>query len=194
MRKPKYPEELENLTPDQIKIVHDWLDEFSYRVTKEKLLAELKIKISTTKLLRYNQHRELADELSDEEHFQIDMKEFYDLLAGNPTPIPTAGLLLINKRAFQLLLDPKREFSVGALQTLQRIFTYEKQVELAQRRLAISEERAGIEPPAKPAPAPKPKSAQPTAQPKPTPPEGLSIPDPMEKFITPRPNRPVSKE
>ena len=177
MRQHQFPVEFDKLTYEQLSEVHIWLDDFSYRVTLEKLKAQFGIKITQSKLHRYNQKRELADEICGEEEFQVDMKHWYDLINGNPVPYDQATLKLLSRKMFEYLLNPANKVTAHSLAMLHRLATYETTLDITLRRLALAERKNGINPecrstsktvsPAAPQPAPAQtrETPSPTAKP-----------------------------
>ena len=144
MRQQQFPVEFDKLSPEQLNEVHIWLDDFSYRVTLEKLKAQFGIKITQSKLHRYNQKRELADEICCEEEFQVDMKQWYDLINGNHVPYDQATLKLLSKRIFEYLLNPANKVTASSLAVLHRLATYETTLDITLRRLALAEHKNAL--------------------------------------------------
>ena len=137
MKPHQYPIEFANLTQDQLNQIHAWLDEHSYKVAVQKLQSELNIHITISKLARYNQRRELADDLTAESDYQLSVKELYDALNGAEAPYDKTAELLISKRIFQILLsaDP---IAPSKLALLHRLLTSRETRDFTERRLALA--------------------------------------------------------
>ena len=134
MKRHKIPDEFQNLTPEQLAQVHSWLEDDIYYNVRERLMAEFGIKMSESKLCRYNQQRELAQDLSDG---ALDAQDLCDIFNGQPAKFSEAGLIILQKRAFELACEPKT--SASKLNSLLRVLAYEKQLELNERRVKATE-------------------------------------------------------
>ena len=137
MKKRKLPKEFELLTGEQLAQVHTWLEDHIYRIVCEKLQAHFGIKMSESKLCRYNQLRELALDLSDG---ALEAQDLCDMFNGQPTRFGQAGILCLQKRAFDLARDPKN--SASKLNSLLRVLSYDQQLELNERRVKAAETAA----------------------------------------------------
>ena len=134
MKRHKIPDEFQSLTDDQLAQVHTWLEDHIYVDVLPKLQATFGIKMSKSKLARYNAKRELAQDLSDG---ALDAQDLCDIFNGQPVKFGQAGILLLQKRAFDLAHDPKN--SASKLNSLLRVLSYDQQLELNQRRVKTAE-------------------------------------------------------
>jgi hypothetical protein len=114
--------ELDYRSESQKDQINDWLSELGIRKTLEKLRDEWGLTVTYNKLQRYRKRLLEKDQLTEHLEHEIAMPEYLALLNGHPVSYDQAGLELIQKRAFELLHEPK--ISPARLATLQRIFHY----------------------------------------------------------------------
>ena len=150
MRKHTFPSELENLTDAQLDQLHQWLDESPYRVALAKLETEFGVQMSMTKLCRYLQKLEFVEAVNGDSETQLQVRDLIDILNGQRTPYDEATLAAISKKNFEYLLRHP-EITVNKLMLCHRIATYKTNLDLTQRRLALTELKKGIMPPSTPA-------------------------------------------
>ena len=135
----KLPPEIEALSGDQRQQLDSWLDDVDqeYLDVMQRLEHDFGIRITRGKLIRYNQKRGLAQELSDQSEVALEVPDLLDLFNGRPVKFSEAGLILIQKRAFELAAEPKT--SATRLNSLLRVLSYQKQAELKERRVKATE-------------------------------------------------------
>ena len=77
----KLPPEIEALTPEQRQQLDFWLDDADeeYLDIMRRLQIDFGVSISRGKLIRYNQNRALADELSDHSDVALEVQDILDL-------------------------------------------------------------------------------------------------------------------
>jgi hypothetical protein len=140
------PKALQSLTNDQLVEVHEWLDDPSstYKIIRQKLADLHRIKISDATLSRYNERRVLAEETIDHADSAQNIRAFIAIQNAEPVAYDTAGLALIQKRAFNAACAPR--ITVPNLASLQRIFNYnavrgdiEHRKQIAERKTAVAE-------------------------------------------------------
>src|SRR6266545_8061934 len=142
MRPYTLPKQFQPLTPDQLAEINDWLVNFTYQQIRQKLLDTFQIKISNSTLCRYQQNRDFSRHLIDREEDGPRLHEFLAILNGQPVPYDQTGIALIQKRAFDLACAPN--VNAAKLNTLLRIFHYQKNCDWTERRLAQKDQRIEI--------------------------------------------------
>jgi hypothetical protein len=143
MNPSKIPDELAGLTPEQLNIVHLWLDEHPYRVLVPKLKAELGVEITRSKLSRYSCSRDLADNIEDATGLTVQVQDLVDMYNGQPTRFDQASLILIQKRVLELAADSKTK--PGLLKDLFRIATYADRKSWVDHRKEINTARLALD-------------------------------------------------
>src|SRR4051812_2980556 len=143
MNPSKIPDELAGLTPEQLNIVHHWLDEYTYELLLPKLKAELGVDISRSKLSRYSCSRDLADDIEDATGLTVQVQDLIDMYNGQTTRFDEASLILIQKRVFELAADP--ETKPGLLKDLFRIATYADRKSWVDHRKEINTARLALD-------------------------------------------------
>ncbi|HEX7860268.1 MAG TPA: hypothetical protein VF773_08090, partial [Verrucomicrobiae bacterium] len=140
------PKALQSLTNDQLAEFHEWLDDpsSSYKIIRQKLADLHRIKISDATLSRYNERRVLAEETIDHADSAQTIRTFIAIQNAEPVAYDTAGLALVQKRAFNAACAPR--ITVPNLASLQRIFNYhtargdiEHRKQLAERNTIVRE-------------------------------------------------------
>jgi hypothetical protein len=143
MNPSKIPDELAGLTPEQLNIVHLWLDEHPYRVLVPKLKSELGVEITRSKLSRYSCSRDLADNIEDATGLTVQVQDLVDMYNGQPTHFDQASLILIQKRVLELAANPKTK--PGLLKDLFRIATYADRKSWVDHRKEINTARLALD-------------------------------------------------
>src|SRR6185503_13452303 len=143
MNPSKIPDELAGLPPEQLNIVHLWLDEHPYRVLVPKLKSELGVEITRSKLSRYSCSRDLADNIEDATGLTVQVQDLVDMYNGQPTRFDQASLILIQKRVLELAANPKTK--PGLLKDLFRIVTYADRKSWVDHRKEINDARLALD-------------------------------------------------
>src|SRR5688572_11975377 len=138
------PKAFQSLSDEHLADLNDWLDDpaLTYKVIREKLVELHGIKTNDATLTRYNQRRELADQTVDHGDSAKNIRTFIALQNAEPVAYDTAGLALIQKRAFDAACAPR--ITISNLASLQRIFHYKTARAEAARKMAQIDRRNDI--------------------------------------------------
>jgi hypothetical protein len=135
MRKQKIPNQLQNLTNEQLTEFHAWFPKFSYEQISEKLRASYGIEIGKAQLCRYYQRLEDADALSEGAEKPLTVAEYLAIQNGEPLPQNAPNADALKRQCLKLVNRPDQD--PAGLLNLFRVFTYDQRREFAERRLEI---------------------------------------------------------
>jgi hypothetical protein len=138
------PKAFQPLSDEHLAELNDWLEDpaLTYEVIREKLVEHHGIKTNNATLTRYNQRRVLADQTIDHSDSAKNIRTFIALQNAEPVAYDTAGLALIQKRAFDAACAPR--ITISNLASLQRIFHYKTARAEADRKMAQIDRRNDI--------------------------------------------------
>ena len=141
MKSCKLPPEITALTDTNRALLDTWLDEgVTYHQILDLFPTEFGCKITYNKLQRYSAKRGLAAQVSTYCDTALSADDLLALHNGQPGRFSEAGLIVVQKRAFELAAEPKT--SVSKLNSLLRILSYKENADLHQRRVKAAETSA----------------------------------------------------